>query len=127
MPYYDNDGKPIEYKATEYHDALFKTKMNLIQDDDSLKQTFYIGAQMEPEDIRTDVVATIQWGAGTKPEDQVPVKVKLLAYRLNGDGTQVPIEGDELQTLVGKGKSTELTVGGPSWKDSLRTFRRVKS
>ena len=120
LPYYDNDGKPIEYKATEYHDALFKTKMNLIQDDDSLKQTFYIGAQMEPEDIRTDVVATIQWGAGTKPEDQVPVKVKLLAYRLNGDGTQVPIEGDELQTLVGKGKSTELTVGGPSWKDSFK-------
>ena len=120
LPYYDNNGNRIDYKATEYHDALFKTKMNLIQDDDSLKQTFYIGAQMEPEDIRTDVVATIQWGAGTKLEDQVPVKVKLLAYRLNGDGTQVPIEGDELQTLVGKGKSTELTVDKPSWKGSFK-------
>lgn len=119
LPYYDNDGIRIDYKATEYHDALFKTKTNLIQNDDSLKQTFYIGAQMEPEDIRTDVVATVQWGAGTKPEDQVPVKVKLLAYRLNGDGTQVPIEGDELQTLVGEGKPTELTVAGPSWKGSF--------
>lgn len=120
LPYYDNDGNEIAYKATEYHDALFKTKTNLIQDDDSLKQTFYIGAQMEPEDIRTDVVATVQWGAGTKPEDQVPVKVKLLAYRLNGDGTQVPIEGDELQNLVGEGKPTELTVGGPGWKGSFK-------
>ena len=120
LPYYDNNGNRIDYKATEYHDALFKTKTNLIQDDDSLKQTFYIGAQMEPEDIRTDVVATVQWGAGTKPEDQVPVKVKLLAYRLNGDGTQVPIEGDELQNLVGEGKPTELTVGGPGWKGSFK-------
>ena len=119
LPYYDNNGNRIDYKATEYHDALFKTKTNLIQNDDSLKQTFYIGTQMEPEDIRTDVVATVQWGAGTKPEDQVPVKVKLLAYRLNGDGTQAPIEGDELQTLVGEGNQTELTVGGPSWKGSF--------
>lgn len=119
LPYYDNNGMRIEYKATEYHDALFKTKTNLIQDGGSLKQTFYIGAQMEPEDIRTDVVATIQWGAGTTREDQVPVKVKLLAYRLNGDGAQEPIEGDELQTLVGEGKPTELTVGGSSWKGSF--------
>lgn len=119
LPYYDNNGNRIAYKATEYHDALFKTKTNLIQDDDSLKQTFYIGAQMEPEDIRTDVVATIQWGAGTTEKDQVPVKVKLLAYRLNGDGTQVPIEGDELQTLVGEGKPTELTVKGTSWEGSF--------
>lgn len=119
LPYYDNNGKRIDYKATEYHDALFKTKTNLIQDESSLKQTFFIGAQMEPEDIRTDVEATIQWGAGTKPEDQVPVKVKLLAYRLNGDGAQEPIEGDELQTLVGEGKPTELTVGGSSWKGSF--------
>lgn len=120
LPYYDNNGNRIDYKATEYHDALFKTKTNLIQDDSSLKQTFYIGAQMEPGDIRTDVEATVQWGAGTKPEDQVPVKVKLLAYRLNGDGTQVPIEGDELQNLVGEGKPTELTVGGPGWKGSFK-------
>lgn len=120
LPYYDNDGKPIAYKATEYHDALFKTKTNLIQNDDSLKQTFYIGAQMEPEILKTDVEATIQWGAGTKPEDQVPVKVKLLAYRLNGNGTQVLIEGDELQTLVGKGKPTELIVDKPSWKGSFK-------
>lgn len=119
LPYYDNNGNRIAYKATEYHDALFKTKTNLIQDDDSLKQTFYIGAQMEPEDIRSDVVATIQWGAGTTEKDQVPVKVKLLAYRLNGDGTQVPIEGDELQALVGEGKPTELTVEGTSWKGSF--------
>lgn len=119
LPYYDNEGNKIAYKATEYHDALFKTKTNLIQDDGSLKQTFYIGAQMEPEDIRTNVEATIQWGAGTKPEDQVPVKVKLLAYRIKNDGTQEPIEGEDLQTLVGEGKSTELTVAGPSWKDSF--------
>ena len=120
LPYYDNDGNKIAYKATEYHDTLFKTKMNLIQDDGSLKQTFYIGAQMEPEDIRTDVEATIQWGAGTKQEDQVPVKVKLLAYRVKADGTQVPIEGDDLQALVGKGKPTELTVvEGTSWKGSF--------
>ena len=119
LPYYDNEGNRIDYKATEYHDALFKTKTNLIQDDDSLKQTFYIGAQMEPQVIKTDVEATIQWGAGTTTDDQVPVKVKLLAYRLKGDGTQEPIEGDELQTLVGEGKPTELTVGGPSWKGSF--------
>lgn len=120
LPYYDNDGNKIAYKATEYHDTLFKTKMNLIQDDGSLKQTFYIGAQMEPEDIRTDVEATIQWGAGTKLEDQVPVKVKLLAYRVKADGTQVPIEGDDLQALVGKGKPTELIVDKPSWKGSFK-------
>lgn len=127
LPYYDNDGNRIAYKATEYHDALFNTKTNLIQDERSLKQTFYIGAQMEPEDIRTDVVATIQWGAGTKPGDQVPVKVKLLAYRLKNDGTQEPIEGDALQALVGEGKPTELTVEGTGSFTDLPTSQIDKT
>lgn len=127
LPYYDNDGNKIAYKATEYHDALFNTKTNLIQNDTSLKQTFYIGAQMEPEDIRTDVVATIQWGAGTTAEDQVPVKVKLLAYRLKNDGTQEPIEGDALQALVGEGKPTELTVEGTGSFTDLPTSQIDKT
>lgn len=127
LPYYDNDGNKIAYKATEYHDALFKTKTNLIQDESSLKQTFYIGAQMEPEDIRTDVVATIQWGAGTTEKDQVPVKVKLLAYRLKNDGTQEPIEGDALQALVGEGKPTELTVEGTGSFTDLPTSQIDKT
>ena len=127
LPYYDNDGNKIAYKATEYRDALFNTKTNLIQNDTSLKQTFYIGAQMEPEDIKTDVVATIQWGAGTTAEDQVPVKVKLLAYRLKNDGTQEPIEGDALQALVGEGKPTELTVEGTGSFTDLPTSQIDKT
>lgn len=120
LPYYDNDGNRIDYTGTEYHDALFRTKTNLIQNDASLKQTFYIGAQMDPVAIKTDIDITKQWGAGTKPEDQVPVKVKLLAYRVKADGTQEPIEGDALTSLLGNATTEMIIDEASDWKGSFK-------
>ena len=110
LPYYDNDGMPIHYQATEYHDPIFHTKMNLVKNDTTLKQTFHIGAQMDPVVVKTDIFVTNQWGSGTKPEDQVPVTAKLLAFRKNTDGSETPLTDAELEALLGAGKPTSITL-----------------
>ena len=110
LPYYDNDGKPITYQATEYHDPIFHTKMNLVKNDATLKQTFYIGAQMDPVVVKTDIQVTKQWGSGTKPEDQVPVTAKLLAFRKNAEGSETPLTDAELKDLLGAENPTSITL-----------------
>lgn len=110
LPYYDNDGKPITYQATEYHDSIFHTKMNLVKNDATLKQTFYIGAQMDPVVVKTDIQVTKQWGSGTKPEDQVPVTAKLLAFRKNAEGSETPLTDAELKDLLGAENPTSITL-----------------
>lgn len=110
LPYYDNDGMPIHYQATEYHDPIFHTKMNLVKNDTTLKQTFHIGAQMDPVVVKMDIFVTNQWGSGTKPEDQVPVTAKLLAFRKNTDGSETPLTDAELEALLGAGKPTSITL-----------------
>ncbi|MBY0584439.1 fibrinogen-binding adhesin SdrG C-terminal domain-containing protein [Murdochiella sp. Marseille-P8839] len=120
LPYYDNDGKPITYQATEYHDPIFHTKMNLVKNDTTLKQTFHIGAQMDPVVVKTDIFVTNQWGSGTKPEDQVPVTAKLLAFRKNTDGSETPLTDAELETLIGEGKPTSITLDAKgNWKGAF--------
>lgn len=110
LPYYDNDGMPITYQATEYHDPIFHTKMNLVKNDATLKQTFYIGAQMDPVVVKTDIQVTKQWGSGTKPEDQVPVTAKLLAFRKNAEGSETPLTDAELKDLLGAENPTSITL-----------------
>ena len=110
LPYYDNDGKRISYQATEYHDPIFHTKMNLVQNDNDLTQTFYIGAQMDPVVVKTDIRVTKQWGSGTKPEDQVPVTAKLLAFRKNAEGSETPLTDAELKDLLGAENPTSITL-----------------
>lgn len=110
LPYYDNDGMPITYHATEYHDPIFHTKMNLVQNDNDLTQTFYIGAQMDPVVVKTDIQVTKQWGSGTTKADEVPVTAKLLAFRVNADGSETPLTDAELEALLGAGKPTSITL-----------------
>lgn len=110
LPYYDNDGMPITYQATEYHDPIFHTKMNLVKNDATLKQTFYIGAQMDPVVVKMDIRVTKQWGSGTTDSDKVPVTAKLLAFRVNADGRETPLTDAEMETLIGAGKSITLTL-----------------
>lgn len=110
LPYYDNTGTPINYQATEYHDPIFHTKMNLVKNDATLKQTFYIGAQMDPVVVKTDIQVTKQWGSGTKPEDQVPVTAKLLAFRKNAEGSETPLTDAELKDLLGAENPTSITL-----------------
>lgn len=110
LPYYDNNGMPIHYQATEYHDPIFHTKMNLVKNDATLKQTFYIGAQMDPVVVKTDIQVTKQWGRGTKPEDQVPVTAKLLAFRKNAEGSETPLTDAELKDLLGAENPTSITL-----------------
>lgn len=110
LPYYDNDGKRISYQATEYHDPIFHTKMNLVQNDAALTQTFYIGAQMDPVVVKTDIQVTKQWGSGTTKADEVPVTAKLLAFRVNADGSETPLTDAELEGLIGEGKPTSITL-----------------
>lgn len=110
LPYYDNDGMPITYQATEYHDPIFHTKMNLVKNDATLKQTFYIGAQMDPVVVTTDIFVTKQWGSGTTDADEVPVTAKLLAFRVNADGSETPLTDAELEALLGAGKPTSITL-----------------
>lgn len=110
LPYYDNNGMPIHYQATEYHDPIFHTKMNLVKNDATLKQTFYIGAQMDPVVVKTDIQVTKQWGSGTKPEDQVPVTAKLLAFRKNAEGSETPLTDAELKDLLGAENPTSITL-----------------
>ena len=117
LPYYDNDGKPITYQATEYHDPIFHTKMNLVKNDATLKQTFYIGAQMDPVVVKMDIRVTKQWGSGTTDADMVPVTAKLLAFRKNMDGSETPLTDAEMETLIGAGKPTTLTLDANGrWK-----------
>lgn len=110
LPYYDNTGTPINYQATEYHDPIFHTKMNLVQNDDALKQTFYIGAQMDPVVVKMDIRVTKQWGSGTTDADMVPVTAKLLAFRKNTDGSETPLTDAKMKALLGAGKPTTLTL-----------------
>ena len=110
LPYYDNDGMPITYQATEYHDPIFHTKMNLVKNDATLKQTFYIGAQMDPVVVTTDIFVTKQWGSGTTDADEVPVTAKLLAFRVNADGSETPLTDAELEALLGAGKPMSITL-----------------
>lgn len=110
LPYYDNDGKRISYQATEYHDPIFHTKMNLVQNDAALTQTFYIGAQMDPVVVKTDIQVTKQWGSGTTKADEVPVTAKLLAFRVNADGSETPLTDAEMKALLGAGKPTSITL-----------------
>lgn len=110
LPYYDNDGMPITYHATEYHDPIFHTKMNLVQNDNDLTQTFYIGAQMDPVVVKTDIQVTKQWGSGTTKADEVPVTAKLLAFRKDTNGSETPLTDAELEALLGAGKPTSITL-----------------
>ena len=110
LPYYDNNGMPIHYQATEYHDPIFHTKMNLIKNDATLKQTFYIGAQMDPVVVKMDIRVTKQWGSGTTDADMVPVTAKLLAFRKNTDGSETPLTDAKMKALLGAGKPTTLTL-----------------
>ena len=110
LPYYDNNGMPINYQATEYHDPIFHTKMNLIKNDATLKQTFYIGAQMDPVVVKMDIRVTKQWGSGTTDADMVPVTAKLLAFRKNTDGSETPLTDAKMKALLGAGKPTTLTL-----------------
>lgn len=110
LPYYDNDGMPIHYQATEYHDPIFHTKMNLVKNDATLKQTFYIGAQMDPVVVKMDIRVTKQWGSGTMDADKVPVTAKLLAFRVNADGSETPLTDAEMEALIGEGKPTSITL-----------------
>lgn len=110
LPYYDNDGNRISYQATEYHDPIFHTKMKLVQNDNDLTQTFYIGAQMDPVVVTTDIRVTKQWGSGTTDADKVPVTAKLLAFRVNADGSETPLTDAELEGLIGEGKPTSITL-----------------
>lgn len=120
LPYYDNNGAVIHYQATEYHDPLFHTKTNLIQDENTLKQTFYIGAQLDPVIVTTDIEVTKEWGPGTKAEDQVPVQVYLEAFRVNGDGSRTALSSEDLQALL-EGKASELTLDGSTgWKGTFK-------
>lgn len=110
LPYYDNNGMPIHYQATEYHDPIFHTKMNLVKNDATLKQTFYIGAQMDPVVVKMDIFVTNQWGSGTTDADKVPVTAKLLAFRKNTDGSETPLTDAKMKALLGAGKPTTLTL-----------------
>ena len=110
LPYYDNTGTPINYQATEYHDPIFHTKMNLIKNDAALTQTFYIGAQMDPVVVKTDIQVTKQWGSGTTKADKVPVTAKLLAFRANANGSETPLTDAEMKALLGAGKPTSITL-----------------
>lgn len=110
LPYYDNNGMPIHYQATEYHDPIFHTKMNLVKNDATLKQTFYIGAQMDPVVVKMDIRVTKQWGSGTMDADKVPVTAKLLAFRVNADGSETPLTDAEMEALIGEGKPTSITL-----------------
>lgn len=110
LPYYDNNGMPINYQATEYHDPIFHTKMNLVKNDATLKQTFYIGAQMDPVVVKMDIRVTKQWGSGTTDADKVPVTAKLLAFRVNADGSETPLTDAEMEALLGAGKRTTLKL-----------------
>lgn len=119
LPYYDNNGVPISYRGTEYHDPLFHTKTHLVQDENQLVQTFYIGAQMDPVVTKTDIQLAIQWGAGTTEQDQVPVTVQLQAFQIGENGAQIPISDADLQKLING--PTERTIDqSKGWKDSFK-------
>ena len=53
---------------------------------------------------------TKQWGSGTKPEDQVPVTAKLLAFRKNAEGSETPLTDAELKDLLGAENPTSITL-----------------
>lgn len=121
LPYYDNNGMPINYQATEYHDPIFHTKMNLVKNDATLKQTFYIGAQMDPVVVKMDIRVTKQWGSGTTEADKVLVTAKLLAFRKNADGSETPLTGAEMEALIGAGKPTTLPLdANGNWTGAFR-------
>ena len=110
LPYYDNDGGPITYQATEYHDPIFHTKMNLVKNDATLTQTFYIGAQMDPVEVTTDIFVTKQWGSGTTDADKVSVTAKLLAFQKDTNGSETPLTDAELKDLLGAENPTSITL-----------------